>query len=75
MNLWDILDKLVDYTGMDEAKQDHVEAALKLEVLAAYHGLHIAGKVDEAAKLVEFGGRYLGFVDSDWLLFQDKPTA
>jgi hypothetical protein len=71
----ELLDQILDYTNMPEDKQDHAEAAVKLQILAIYHGAIAAGQDAKAEAVKEFAVRYAGFTKDMFLLLLDGPKA
>ena len=66
MDIFEIFDKLMDYTGWPEEKQDHLKAGLKGAILEVYHGAHVAGQVEKAEEVANFGIKYAGLVKDDF---------
>jgi hypothetical protein len=74
-DIFELLDKVLDYTSFPEAKQDHAEAGIKLQILAIYHGAIAAGQDEKAEQVKEFAVKYAGFTKDMFQLLLDTPQA
>ena len=70
-DIFEIIDKLLDWTGIPEIQQDHGEAAFRLAILGVYHGAAASGNVEKAEQIKDFAVKYAGMLKDHFQLFMD----